>query len=81
MDENAASVYASEGTTFSASEAAGRIDATLAPGAVRIEISRAAPRASLVVNGRVYLEKVAERIDYSGPPALVEGQKVRFEVP
>jgi hypothetical protein len=78
--ESTAAVYAPEGTTFSTSEAAGRIDAELAPGIVRIELPIGAPRASLIVNGRVYMEKVGERIEYPGVPALVEGQKVRFEV-
>jgi hypothetical protein len=80
VDENTAAVYAPEGTTFNTSEGAGRIDAALAPGPVRIELPRAATRASLRVNDRVYIEKTGERIDYPGPPALVEGQRVRFEV-
>jgi hypothetical protein len=80
VDESAAAVYAPEGTRFSTSEAAGRIDAALAPGPVRIELPRGAARATLSVDGRVYLRKTGERIDYPGPPALVEGQRVRFEV-
>jgi hypothetical protein len=80
VDEDAAAVYAPEGTTFSTSDAEGRIDAALAAGPVRIELPRGTLRASLAVNGRVYLEKVGERIDFPGPPALVEGARVRFEV-
>jgi hypothetical protein len=79
-DERTAAVYAPEGTTFSTSEAAGRIDAALAAGPVRIELPRSASSARLTVNGRLFLEKTGERIDYPGPPALVEGQRVRFEV-
>ena len=71
---------APEGTTFTTSDTDGRIDAALAPGSVRIELPRAAARASLTVDGRPYLEKLGERIDYPGPPALVEGPRVRFEV-
>ena len=81
VDERAAAVYAPEGTTFSTSEAAGRIDAALAAGLVRIELPQSATRASLTVNGRTWLEKTGDRIDYPGPPALVEGRRVRFEVP
>jgi len=80
VDEPTAAVYAPEGTTFSTSEAAGRIDAALAAGPVRVELPRSAASARLTVNGRLYLEKTGERIDYPGPPALVEGPKVRFEV-
>ena len=76
----AAAVYSSEGTTFSTSASEGRIDASTVVGPVRVELPREAARASLVVDGRVYLEKAGERIDYPGPPALVEGTRVRFEV-
>ncbi len=80
VDEGAAAVYAPEGTTFTTSDAEGRIDAVLVPGPVRIELPRSAPRASLRVDGRVWLEKTGERIDYPGPPALVEGARVRFQI-
>lgn len=80
VDREAAAVYAPEGTRFSSSDADGRIDAALARGAVRVELPERASRATLSVNGSVYVEKHGERIDYPGPPALVEGRKARFEV-
>ena len=80
VDENMAAVYAPEGTTFTTSDAEGRIEAVLEPGAVRIELPRRALQAALAVNGTVYLEKTGERIDYPGAPAFVEGARVRFQV-
>ena len=78
--EGTAAVYATEGTTFVTSAAEGRIEAAVAAGPIRIELPLGATRASLVVDGRVYLEKTGERIDYPGPPALVEGARVSFQV-
>ena len=78
--ESTAALYAPEGTAFSTSAAEGRIEAVVAAGPIRIELPPSALRASLVVDGRVYLEKTGERIDYPGPPALVEGARVRFQV-
>ena len=78
--EGTAAVYATEGTTFVTSTADGRIQAAVAGGPIRIELPLGATRASLVVDGRVYLEKTGERIDYPGPPALVEGARVSFQV-
>ena len=81
VDEGPAAVYAPEGATFSTSEAQGRINAVVAAGPVRIELPRSASPVTLLVNGGRYLEKIGERIDYFGPPALVEGPTVRFQVP
>jgi hypothetical protein len=81
VEEGSASVYAPEGTSFTTAEALGRIEAQMTgPGAVRIELPRLASRASLVVDGTRYLEKTGERIDFPGPPALVEGSRVSFQV-
>ena len=80
VDAPAAAVYAALGTAFSTSASEGRIEASAVVGPVRVELPRQATRASLVVDGRIYLEKTGERIDYPGPPALVDGKRVRFEV-
>ena len=78
---SAAAVYAPEGTGFTTSEAQGRIEARLpGPGRVRIELPRGAARASLQVDGVGYLEKRGERIDFPGPPALVDGPRVEFQL-
>lgn len=76
-----AAVYAAEGTSFGTSESEGRIDAATVAGPVRIELPRSAARAVVVVGGRTYLEKTGERIDFPGPPALVDGPRVRFAIP
>ena len=80
VEEGPAAVYAPEGTRFNTSEAQGRIEAVVAAGPVRIELPRSASPATLLVNGSRYLEKTGERIDYAGPPALVDGATVRFQV-
>ena len=81
VEDGSASVYAPEGTSFTTAEALGRIEAQMTGrGAVRIELPRLAGRASLVVDGTRYLEKTGERIDFPGPPALVEGSRVSFQV-
>jgi hypothetical protein len=81
VDGGSAAIYAPEGTSFTTAEALGRIDAQLSgKGAVRIELPRQSARASLVVDGTRYLEKTGERIDFPGPPALVEGSRVSFQV-
>ncbi len=82
LAEGPAAVYAPEGTSFNTSEAQGRIEALMtSAGPVRVELPRGAVRASLVVDGVRYLEKTGERIVFPGPPALVEGERVRFRVP
>jgi hypothetical protein len=81
VEGGSASVYAPEGTSFTTAEALGRIEAQMTDrGSVRIELPRLAARASLVVDGTGYLEKTGERIDFPGPPALVEGPRVSFQV-
>ena len=81
VEGSAAAVYAPEGTGFTTSEAQGRIEARLpGPGRVRIELPRDAGRASLQVDGVGYLEKRGERIDFPGPPALVDGPRVEFQL-
>ena len=78
--EGTAAVYATEGTSFVTSAAEGRIEAAVAAGPIRIELPLSATQASLMVDGRVYLEKNGERIEYPGPPALVERDRVSFQV-
>lgn len=81
VEDEAASVYAPEGTSFTTAEALGRIEAQMTgAGTVRIELPREIARASLTVNGSSYLEKTGERIDFPGAPALVDGPRVSFEV-
>ena len=81
VDDPSAAVYAPEGTRFTTSEAEGRIAAELtSAGPVRVELPRAIARVDLVVDGAAYLEKRGERIEFPGPPALVDGPRVSFQV-
>lgn len=69
VDEPVARILAGEGTSYSFAE--GRAEAIVAPGPVRIEISRSAPSVSLSVNGRMIFEGSADA------PRLLESALVR----
>lgn len=69
-------VFASQGTEFSSG--AGRIDAELADGPVRVEIPSAATEATVRVDGVVYLEKRGAAVELPGPGAETDGDGFLF---
>jgi hypothetical protein len=78
LDEGSARVAAPSGSEFTFSS--GRIEVQATAGALRLELPRAA-RASVVVNGRDYLERSAAGISVIEPAAEVTDERVRFVVP
>lgn len=74
-----AAVTATRGTHFTT--AAGRIEAVVAPGIVRVRLPRDARPASIEVSGRVYLRGTGVALDVLGPTTERTDSVIRFEVP
>jgi hypothetical protein len=60
-----AAVFGPVGSRFTS--AAGRIEATLVPGPVRVELPRGVVPTSLVVDGRIYLSRTSDGLKVLGP--------------
>jgi hypothetical protein len=78
VDSDHGAVYAGRATFRSG---AGRIEAAVdaaGAGPVRVEIPRSVASATLRVDGRVWLRKRGERLDFPGPTARVSSDTMRF---
>jgi hypothetical protein len=74
-----AAVFAPVGSQFTSGE--DRIEATVAPGSVRVELPRNLVPISLEVNGRIYLHKVAGGLEIPGPAEERGTEEIVFRVP
>lgn len=74
-----AAVYAPEGSRFTS--AAGRVEARVVPGDVRVELPRGVDPVSLEVGGRVYLRGTDAGLDVSGPVLTRDDAEIVFLVP
>jgi hypothetical protein len=74
-----AAVFAPVGSQFTSGES--RIEATVLPGTVRVELPGNLVPVSLEVNGRTYLRKAAEGLEVLGPAEVSGPQEIVFRVP
>lgn len=74
-----AAVFAPVGSRFTSSE--NRIEATVVPGIVRVELPRNLVPTTLEVNGRIYLSKVSDGLEIPGPAEERGTEQIVFRVP
>jgi hypothetical protein len=79
VDGASARVSAPDGSRFSLG--GGRAEVDAAAGPVRVELPRRATFTSLVVDGIVYLQGSADRLDVRGPVTERSEDRIRFLVP
>ena len=79
VDRATARVSAPSGSGFTYAD--GRAEVAAAPGPIEVELPRIADAASLVVDGRVFLERVGGELDVAGPTVARTEEGVRFVVP
>lgn len=79
VDRATARVSAPSGSGFTYAD--GRAEVEAAPGLIEVELPRAAEAASLVVDGRLFLERVGARLDVPGPAVERTDTSIRFVVP
>ena len=74
-----AALFAPVGSHFTSGE--GRLEATLAPGPVRVEIRRGLPRLSLEVDGSVLLRATSQGLEVEGGVVERDAAGITFVVP
>ncbi|MDP2958152.1 MAG: hypothetical protein Q8N53_17120 [Longimicrobiales bacterium] len=74
-----AALFAPVGSRFTS--AAGRVEALLVPGTVRVELPRGAVPVSLEVNGRILLRNTPAGLEVSGPVVERTDAGITFRVP
>ena len=74
-----AAVFAPAGSRFTS--AAGRLEARVTPGEVRVELPRGVDPVSLEVGGRIYLRSTGAGLDISGPVASRTDDEIVFRIP
>jgi len=74
-----AAVFAPAGSRFASGE--NRIESTVVPGAVRVELPRNLVPVSLEVNGRIYLSRTSEGLEIPGPLVERRTEEIVFQVP
>ncbi len=79
VDGTTAAVTAPRGTRYATSQ--GRIEAAVAPGAVRVRLPRGVHPATLEVSGRIYLRNTDAGLQVPGPATDRTGRTIHFTVP
>ena len=79
VPEREAGVFAGDPASFRTAE--GRIEVTGAAGIVFVNLPREATTASIEVNGGIYLRKVGEQTDVTGPIQLRTAEEIHLRVP
>lgn len=79
VERATARVSAPSGSGFTYADGRAEVDA--ASGPIEVELPRDAVDASLVVNGRIFLERVEGRLDVPGPAVDRADTGIRFVVP
>ena len=79
VERPTARISAPPGSGFTYAD--GRAEVEAAPGPIEVELPRAAEAASLMVDGRLFLERAGERLDVPGPAVQRTDAGVRFVVP
>jgi len=74
-----ASVYAPAGSRFTS--AAGRVEARVTPGAVRVELPTGVDPVVLEVGGRIYLRSTEAGLEVPGPVVTRTEDEVLFRIP
>jgi hypothetical protein len=74
-----AAVFAPVGSRFASGE--NRIQATVVPGPIRVELPDNLVPVSLEVNGRIYLSKTSQGLEILGPAAERQAEEIVFQVP
>ena len=74
-----AAVFAPPGSRFTSGE--GRMEASVAPGGVRVELPRGVVPVSLEVGGRIYLRSTDAGLDLPGPLAQRSASEIVFRIP
>ena len=76
VNAEAAGVFGPNGTRFRTAD--GRVEVLNPHQALRVELPRSTTDATITVGGQVYLRKVGDRIDVSGPVSDSTGTEIRF---
>lgn len=79
VERTAAAVFAGRGTRFRTGP--GSVEARLEGDEVRVEIPRAALRATVTVNGSVFFRKTTEGVELPGPVQDTVESEFRFRLP
>lgn len=79
VERATARVSAPSGSGFTYAD--GRAEVEAAPGPIEVDLPRAAEAASLVVDGRVFLERIGAELDVPGPAVERTDARIRFVVP
>jgi hypothetical protein len=74
-----AAVFAPAGSRFTS--AAGRLEARVTPGEIRVELPTGVDPVSLEVGGRIYLQSTGERLDVRGPVSSRTEDEILFRIP
>ena len=74
-----AAAFAGEPATFHMAE--GRIEVIGAANVVFLELPLEAAGASIEVNGGIYLRRVGEQLDVTGPTVARTEEQIHFRVP
>lgn len=74
-----ASVYAPAGSRFTS--AAGRVEARVTPGEVRVELPTGVDPVSLEVGGRIYLRSTEAGLEVPGPVVTRTEDEILFRIP
>jgi len=76
VEAEAAGVYGPNGTRFRTAD--GRVDVLNPDRVLRVELPRNVTDATITVGGQVYLRKIGDRIEVSGPVSDSTGTELRF---
>jgi hypothetical protein len=79
VDDGQVGVFAGPGSAFSSR--AGVVEVSSPTREIRIELPRDLPRATVEVNGSVYLRKSEGRLELVGPAQDSTSSTLRFRVP
>jgi hypothetical protein len=74
-----ASVYAPAGSRFTS--AAGRLEARVTPGEVRVELPTGVDPVALEVGGRIYLRSTEAGLEVTGPVVTRTEDEILFRIP
>jgi hypothetical protein len=79
VERATARVSAPSGSGFTYAD--GRAEVEAAPGPIEVQLPREADAASLVVDGRLFLERSGARLEVPGPAVERTAEGIRFVVP
>jgi hypothetical protein len=79
VERATARVSAPSGSGFTYAD--GRAEVEAAPGPIEVQLPRAADAASLVVDGRLFLERSGALLEVPGPAVERSAEGIRFVVP